>query len=76
MSNCNKCVWFRSDELLKVGTIKPEGKEYCGFHMLFFNSFDYCNDFKEEYFEAKENSISSKEYDMNLDLSIEKIDET
>lgn len=65
---CKNCIWWRADELLEPGKEKPKYHEYCGNMRFFTMENDSCYSFQEELFEATENSIQTKEFNMDLEL--------
>jgi hypothetical protein len=72
---CRTCVYWKSEEENNI-TMQPpkKGNRYCDVYKTFTHPLHACALWKEEKFEATENSIQTEEINLDLDLSMEKSD--
>jgi hypothetical protein len=68
---CETCVWWKAEEENnKVILVNPDLR-YCDLQCTYTNKNLWCNNYKEERFEATKDSIQTEEFEIKHDLSIE-----
>lgn len=67
---CGNCVWWKSEQDFNLPEKKYKG--FCSACGKYTFEYNKCKNFKEELFEATENSTSTPEYSLDLNLEIEK----
>ena len=68
---CSTCVYWKSEEESNVPHKLNKKLRYCSIYETYTKPNHSCALYIEEKFEAKPDSIQTKEYDLNYELSID-----
>jgi hypothetical protein len=71
---CSTCVWWRAEDENLVNFHRDSEMRFCDKHKLFTHQDITCPEYLEEKFEATENSVQTKEYEINHEMSVEQND--
>jgi len=71
-NTCEFCIWWKSEEENGKCRLMSDKLRFCDINKKYTLNNYSCDAFKIEKFEADEFSTSTQEYNVNLDLEIER----